>query len=572
MVNADRTETADVLIENGVITDLSYDLQVPPGARVISAEGLLVIPGGIDPHTHLEFEFMGSRSADDFLMGTRAAVAGGTTMVMDFAIAKPGQSLLEIYDKYRKMADGRVCCDYGLHIGLTYWSDTVPKEMETLCAQHGINSFKLFMAYKDVFMVDDGELYEAFKRCRELGAIAMVHAENGYVIEKNALKLKAAGITGPEGHELSRPEDLETEATNRAAMIAGQVDAPLYVVHVMSESAAKVIADRRAEGQTNLYGEILAAALGTAPPKHHCEFHMVAGHVMSPPIRSDPNNPICLMNRLATNGLQVTASDNCTFNKEQKALGKGDFTKIPSGVNGLEDRMSLIWDRGVAKRIIDAQKFVEITSTNAAKIFNFYPKKGCIAVGSDADIVIWNPNKSRTISAKTHNHACDFNIFEGMTVTGVADTVIVKGKICYENGKVKEIPGLGAYVSRPVFSPHVYARRNQKQGTGDYACDPACNVLSYEERQLMVAALKKAAATNHQNFLKLFKELDPRGEGRVKKSDFNKVLQNLGFRKDLSEQEFEALVKSLARHTPPSEYDVDYQLFLANASKASKSS
>lgn len=512
VVNADRTEDVDVLIENGTVKDMSHEIPAPPGAKVLSAEGLLVIPGGIDPHTHLEFEFMGTRSADDFIKGTRAAIAGGTTMVIDFAIAMPGQSLLEIYDKYRKKADGRVCCDYSLHIGLTYWSETVHKEMELLCAQHGVNSYKLFMAYKNLFMVDDGELYEAFSRCRELGAIPMVHAENGSVIEKNANKLKAAGVLGPEGHELSRPEDLEAEATNRAAMIAGQVDSPLYVVHVMSDAAAIVISKRRLAGQKNLFGETLAAAIGTVAPDLHCDFAIAAGHVMSPPIRRDPNNPVALMKHLANNGLQVTGTDNCTFNKDQKALGKHDFTKIPNGVNGLEDRLSIVWDKGVEKGIIDYQKFVEITSTNAAKIFNLYPKKGCIEIGSDADIVIWDPKKTRHVSAKTHHHANDFNIFEGMILQGAVDTVIVKGKICYQNGQLKEIVGLGSYVPRSVFPSHVYGRRsNQHLGSGDHCTRQAVahNILNFQERQLLSSALQKSSLNTQQGCLKLFKVCSP---------------------------------------------------------------
>lgn len=509
VVNADKIENVDVLIENGVITEMGHEIHPPSaGTRIIDAREMLVIPGGIDPHTHLEFEFMGTKSVDDFCKGTRAAIAGGTTMVMDFAIAKPGQSLVEVYDKYRRMADRRVCCDYALHIGVTYWSDTVPKEMEVLSAQHGINSYKLFMAYKDMFMVDDSELYEAFARCKELGAVPMVHAENGHVIEKNSGKLKASGVTGPEGHELSRPEDVEAEATNRAAMIAGQVNSPLYVVHVMSEAAAKIIAERRSAGQQNLYGEALAAGLGTTAPDMNCEFSVAAAHVMSPPLRRNPENPINLMKRLATNALQTTGSDNCTFNKIQKALGRGDFTKIPNGVNGVEDRLSIIWDRGVHKGIIDEKKFVEITSTNAAKIFNLYPKKGCIEVESDADIVIWNPKKTRTISARTHHQACDFNIFEGMTVTGVAEVVIVKGRVCYEEGTLKEVVGLGSYIPCPVFPPHVYGRRQHPLGSGDHrgvAHDAFLNILNFNERQVLARALEKAAIYSNKGCLKLFK-------------------------------------------------------------------
>ncbi|XP_014285758.1 dihydropyrimidinase [Halyomorpha halys] len=567
VVNADKTENVDVLVENGVITDIGYDLAAPPGTTVLMVDGMFVIPGGIDPHTHLEFEFMGTKSVDDFYRGTRAAVAGGTTMVIDFAIAHPGRSLLEVYDKYRSMADPKVCCDYGLHVGVTWWSRTVSKEMELLCGQHGVNSFKLFMAYKDMFMVDDGELYEAFARCRELGAVAMVHAENGHVIEKNVQKLKESGVTGPEGHEMSRPEEVEAEAVNRAAMIASQTGSPLYVVHVMSESAARIIEERRKAGQTTLYGEALAAGLGTVAPDDNCPFEVAAAHVMSPPLRKTRSTPLALMKALASGGLQTTGTDNCTFNKDQKAIGKNDFTKIPNGLNGLEDRMSVIWHKGVNTDIIDPQKFVEITSTNAAKIFNLYPKKGCIEVGSDADIVVWNPNKSKKISASTHKHACDFNIFEGMVVRGVPEIVIVKGKVGYQSGRLIELKGHGSFVPCQVFSPHVYGRREVRlsQEAGDCSnvkdTQYCLNTLNFSERQLLTSALQKAAPTTQRGSVKLFKELDSKGNGKVGPNEFFKVLQRIDVLQHLSSREADILLKAFSADSVTAK-EIAYEQFV----------
>ncbi|CAH1984063.1 unnamed protein product [Acanthoscelides obtectus] len=413
------------------------------------------MPGGIDPHTHFEFEFMGTKSVDDFYHGTKAAIAGGTTTIIDFAFPKPGESPLDAYHTYRLKADGKVCCDYGLHVCLTGWSDQVKKDMDLLCRDHGVNSFKLFMCYD--FMVDDGELYSAFEHCKNLGAIAQVHAENGKIIIKNAEKLIAKGVTGPEGHEISRPEEVEAEAVNRACVIAKQVDCPLYIVHMMSAEAVEALQSHRNRYGGNVYGETLACALAIdgRQCRHECFAH-AAGHILSPPLRSNAQTPTMLMKFLQADILQVTGSDNCTFNQSQKALGKNDFRKIPNGVNGVEDRMSVIWEKGVHAGIIDPSRFVAITSTNAAKIYNLFPRKGVIAVGSDADIVIWNANETRTISAKTHHQAVDFNVFEGMTCHGVPEYVIVNGRVCVDEGQLRVAEGHGRFIETPVFPPYVY--------------------------------------------------------------------------------------------------------------------
>ncbi|CAG2238676.1 DPYS [Mytilus edulis] len=425
IVNDDQSFDADIYIEDGIIKQIGNNLVIPGGARTIEAKGKLVIPGGIDTHTHMQLPFMGTHAVDDFYSGTKAALAGGTTMIIDFVLDQKNVSLLEAYDKWRNWADSKVCCDYALYSCVTWWSPEVAKEMDILCKEKGINSFKMFLAYKDVFMLEDNELYEVFKRCRELGALGMVHAENGHLIAEKSSEMIQHGITGPEAHEMCRPEEVEAEATNRAITLANQANCPLYIVHVMSKSAAKVVTKARRQGKV-VFGEPIAASLGTDGTHYwnKCWRH-AAGHVMGPPLRPDPTTPGYLMDLLANNDLQ-------------KALGKDDFRKIPNGVNGVEDRMSVIWEKGVHTGKMDPCRFVAVTSTNAAKIFNIYPQKGRIAVGSDADIVVWNPNASRTISAKTHHQAVDFNIFEGMLCHGVAEYVMTNGHVVLDEGQMRD--------------------------------------------------------------------------------------------------------------------------------------
>jgi len=465
IVNEDRMFLADVYIEDGIIKEVGGGLQAPEGTRIVDATGKLVMPGGIDTHTHMQLPFMGTVAIDDFFHGTKAALSGGTTMIIDFVIPQKGESLLGAYDKWRKWADEKVCCDYSFHVAVTWWSESVKNEMRVLTNEKGVNSFKCFMAYKGVFQLNDAELYQAFKACREFGALAQVHAENGDLIHEGAKKMIELGITGPEGHEMCRPEQVEGEATHRAIVIADQVNCPMYIVHVMSKTAADVICESKRKGFI-AFGEPIAASLGTDGTNyyHKCWRH-AAGHVMGPPLRPDPTTPGYLMDLLANGDLHCTGTDNCTFNADQKALGKDDFRGIPNGVNGVEDRMSVIWEKGVHSGKMDPCRFVAVTSSTAAKIFNVYPRKGLIAAGSDADIVVWDPHATRTISAKTHHQAVDFNIFEGMKCHGVPLVTISRGKVVWENKMLSIQRGAGKYIPRNTFAPYVYNRVLQREKT-----------------------------------------------------------------------------------------------------------
>jgi dihydropyrimidinase len=418
------------------------------------------MPGGIDPHTHMEMPFMGAVASEDFYTGTGAALAGGTTMVIDFVIPGPGASLLEAYRIWRGWAE-KAAADYSFHVAVTWWSDQVRTEMGVLTRDHGVNSFKHFMAYKGAIMIDDEVMLHSFTRALELGAICTVHAENGDAVFHLQRKFLEAGITGPEGHALSRPPEAEGEAAGRAIAIAGLLGAPVYIVHVSTEQAAAAIARARAAGQ-RVFGEVLAQHLVIDESVYRSpDWAFAAAHVMSPPFRARHHQQ-ALWAGLASGQLQTTATDHCCFCAPQKAAGRDDFTLIPNGTGGIEDRMSVLWHHGVGTGRLTANEFVRITSTATAQIFNIYPRKGAVAVGSDADIVVWDPAGERTISARTHHQNVDFNVYEGMTVQGVARHTVSAGTLVWTDGDLRAVRGAGRYVDRPCFGPlfDAMARRN----------------------------------------------------------------------------------------------------------------
>ncbi|MCA0027750.1 dihydropyrimidinase [Mesorhizobium sp. B263B1A] len=442
IVTADRTWKADVLMQHGKIVAIGSDLH---GDHEFDATGCYVMPGGIDPHTHLEMPFMGTYSADDFESGTRAALAGGTTMVVDFCLPSPQQSLLEALQMWDNKTS-KASCDYSFHMAITWWGKQVFDEMATV-VDKGITSFKHFMAYKGALMVDDDEMYASFQRCAALGALPLVHAENGDVVAALSQKLLAAGNNGPEGHAYSRPPEVEGEATNRAIMIADMAGVPLYVVHVSCEQAHEAIRRARQKGM-RVFGEPLIQHLTLDESEYFDkDWDHAARRVMSPPFRNKLHQD-SLWAGLQAGSLQVVATDHCAFTTDQKRFGVGNFTKIPNGTGGLEDRMPVLWTRGVNTGRLTMNEFVAVTSTNIAKILNMYPKKGAIVEGADADIIVWDPKRKKIISSKKQQSVIDYNVFEGVEVTGLPRFVFSRGELSIEETEVKAKPGHGQFVGR----------------------------------------------------------------------------------------------------------------------------
>ncbi|MDN5567520.1 MAG: dihydropyrimidinase [Paracoccus sp. (in: a-proteobacteria)] len=442
IVTADLTYKSDVLIEGGKIVAIG---DVLVGDKTLDATGCYVMPGGIDPHTHLEMPFMGTYSADDFESGTRAALAGGTTMVVDFALPSPGQGLLDALQMWDNKS-GRAHCDYSYHMAVTWWGEQVFDEMQAV-VDRGITSFKHFMAYKGALMVNDDELFASFRRVGDLGGIAMVHAENGDVVAELSARLLAEGNTGPEAHAYSRPPQVEGEATNRAIMVADMAGVPLYVVHVSCEDSHEAIRRARQQGK-RVWGEPLIQHLTLDDSEYaHPDWDHAARRVMSPPFRNKQHQD-SLWAGLQSGSLSVVATDHCAFTTEQKRYGIDDFTKIPNGTGGLEDRMPMLWTHGVETGRLTPNEFVAATSTNIAKILGMYPRKGAVLVGADADLVVWDPKASKTISAGSQQSAIDYNVFEGQQVTGLPRFTLTRGVVAVTEGKVDSREGHGEFVAR----------------------------------------------------------------------------------------------------------------------------
>src|SRR5215210_988435 len=435
---------ADVLIEDEVVSVIGARLEMEAD-RVIDASGKLVIPGGIDPHTHMELPFGGTEASDDFRTGTIAAAHGGTTTIIDFAVQYKGESLTEGLDNWHAKAEGKTAIDYGFHLITTDLEDERVPEMHRLIDE-GVTSFKLFMAYPGVFLVDDATIFRAMTAAGERGGLICMHAENGIVINEIIKRALAQGRTAPKYHALTRPTIAEAEGVHRAIAIAEMAETPVYIVHLSCADALNKVREARDRG--------IPAFAETCP---QYLFHSIedygddwegAKYVMTPPLR-EKHNQAELWKGLKMDDLQVISTDHCPFcMKEQKELGRDDFSKIPNGAPGVENRMSLIYNGGVVENRISLNRFVELTSTAAAKMFGLFPKKGTIAVGSDADIVIFDPEREQTISVKTQHMNADYSAYEGKTVKGVVETVLSRGRVVVENGEFKGKAGDGQFLKR----------------------------------------------------------------------------------------------------------------------------
>jgi dihydropyrimidinase len=435
----------DVLVEDEKISVIGVSLDIVAD-KMIDAAGKYVLPGGIDVHTHMDMPFGGSTSADDFETGTRAAAFGGTTTIVDFAIQYRGQTLHHAMETWAKKAESKAVIDYGFHMIITELNDQVEGEMDALVRQ-GITSFKLFMAYPGVFMLDDASIFKALLRTGKNGGTICMHAENGGVIDVLVQRALAEGKTAPKYHALTRPARAEAEATHRAIALAEIADVPVYIVHLSAAEALEMVTEARDRGLP-AHAETCPQYLFLSYDNYEEPDFAGAKYVMSPPLR-DKAKQNQLWRGLASNDLQVISTDHCPFcMKEQKELGKDDFSKIPNGAPGVETRMSLVYDGGVRQGRISLNRFVELTSTSPAKIFGMFPRKGTIAPGSDADIVIFDPNRTITLAAKTLHMNVDYNPYEGRQVTGATDTVLSRGRLVIENGVFVGRPGSGSFLKR----------------------------------------------------------------------------------------------------------------------------
>ena len=450
VVTATDSYVADVALVDGKVAAIGRDLPLENVRQVLDASGKLVLPGGIDVHTHLDMPFGGTTSADDFETGTRAAAFGGTTTLIDFAIQYKGQPLRQAFDTWMSKAAGKAVCDYAFHCIVTDISGGQLLEMNDL-VREGVTSFKLFMAYPGVFMLDDGSIFKALQKTSQNGGLVCMHAENGSAIDVIVQQALAEGKKAPKYHALTRPTTAEAEATARAIALAEMAGAPIYIVHLSCNDALEKVREARDRGLP-VYAETCPQYLYLSIENFDAPGFEGAKYVFTPPLREKWHQEK-LWNGLKRDHLQVVSTDHCPFCfKEQKELGKDDFTKIPNGGPGVEHRMSLIYSGGVAGGRFSVNRFVELVSTTPAKLFGLYPRKGTIAVGSDADLVIFNPNRKHTISARTHHMRVDYSMFEGIQVTGMPDVVLSRGKVVIEGDKFMGRAGQGQFLRRSTYA------------------------------------------------------------------------------------------------------------------------
>ncbi len=446
VVTAERSFPSDVLIEGEKIRDIAVSLPADAADRVIDATGLLVLPGGIDVHTHLDMPFGGTTSSDDFETGTRAAAHGGTTTLVDFAIQPKGTKMRDALDIWWKKADGRAVIDYGLHMIVTDLGEAGLEDMDSL-VDEGVASFKLFMAYPGVLMVDDATIFKALSRTAKNGALICMHAENGGVIDVIVQRALAEGKRAPIYHALTRPVIAEAEAVHRAIAMSEMAGVPVYIVHLSSEDALNEVRAARDRG-VPAFAETCPQYLLLNRDEMQRPGFESAKYVFTPPLR-EKHHPPKLWEGLKHDHLQVVSTDHCPFCfADQKTLGKDDFTKIPNGGPGVENRLQLIYHHGVNQGRLSLNRFVELVSTTPAKLFGMYPRKGALAPGSDADIVVLETEANHTISAKTHHMRVDYSMFEGFEVKGNAKLVMSRGEVIVENGTFQGRPGRGRFLKR----------------------------------------------------------------------------------------------------------------------------
>ena len=450
VVTATDTSAADVAIQDGKVNAIGKNLPRENATRIIDAAGKYVLPGGIDVHTHLDMPFGGTTSADDFETGTRAAAFGGTTTLIDFAIQYKGQTLRTAFDTWMTKASGKAVCDYAFHCIITELADAQLDEMNAL-VREGVTSFKLFMAYPGVFMLDDASIFKAFRTTAKNGGLVCMHAENGSAIDVIVQQALAEGKRAPKYHALTRPTTAEAEAVSRAIALAEMAGAPVYIVHLSCNDALEKVREARDRGLP-VYAETCPQYLYLSLENMDAPGFEGAKYVFTPPLREKWNQEK-LWNGLKRDHLQVVSPDHCPFCfKEQKEMGKDDFTKIPNGGPGIEHRMSLIYSGGVVVGRFSVNRFVELVSTTPAKLFGLYPRKGTIAVGSDADVVVFDPARRHTISAKTHHMRVDYSMFEGIEVTGMPDVVLSRGRVVVEADKFVGRTGTGEFLKRALYT------------------------------------------------------------------------------------------------------------------------
>ena len=457
VITAADDYVADLFVENETITLIgeSLDLQAD---RVIDAAGKYVLPGCVDPHTHLDMPFGGTVTIDDVESGQTAAAFGGTTCHVDFVIQGQGQTFAAALDGWRAKAAGKQVIDMGYHMAVTDLDEGGTLEELATLPDQGVTSYKLFMAYKGALMVDDETLFRTMEVAAKTGALVMVHAENGDVIAVLVEQALAAGHTEPKYHALTRPPEAEGEATNRAIQLARLAGAPLYVVHVTCKEAVEPIALAREKGW-DVWGETCTQYFFNSLDDIAKPNFEGAKYVYSPPVRDKSNHDV-LWNAVRTDALSVISTDHCAFLFDgQKTLGKDDFSKIPNGGPGLENRLQMIHEFGVRAGRISLNRMVELLATNPAKLFGLYPRKGTVAVGSDADLVVFDPARTVTISAASHHSKADYNLYEGTTVTGTPELVLLRGNVLVENGTLVASPGIGRFVPRACFGDELKPAR-----------------------------------------------------------------------------------------------------------------